>query len=150
MGITDSAALRGWRTTSVGLRGWLHVPPNPKKVAERMSGLERYLASAKLTPVTRALLVHLEFVTIHPFVDGNGRLGRLLMNHVLLSAGFPWVTVRSDERLPFFKSIEQAQMKNDGGVCVRFMWHLIEQSAREIQLSTGRTPIQRSIKRKPK
>jgi len=94
-GITDSAALRGWRNSSVGLRGWRHVPPNPKKIPDLIGALERFAARKDLSPITRALLVHLEFVTIHPFTDGNGRLGRLLMNHALLSAGLPWVTIRS-------------------------------------------------------
>lgn len=53
-------------------------------------------------PIGRALLVQLQFVTIHPFMDGNGRLARLLMNRVLLIAGLPWVTIRSGERVPFF------------------------------------------------
>jgi hypothetical protein len=109
-GITDSAALRGWRNSSVGLRGWRHVPPNPKKIPDLIGGLERFADRKDLSPIARALLVHLEFVTIHPFLDGNGRLGRLLMNQVLLGAGLPWVTIRSDERLPFFKAIEQAQV----------------------------------------
>src|SRR5882762_8048315 len=102
-GITDSAALRGWRNSSVGLRGWRYVPPNPKKIPDLIGGFERFIAREDLNPLARAMLTQLEFVTIHPFLDGNGRLGRLLMNHSLLSAGYPWVTVRSDERMPFFQ-----------------------------------------------
>jgi Fic family protein len=88
--------------------------------------------SAGFGPIACALLVHLEFVTIHPFMDGNGRLGRLLMNQVLLSAGLPWVTIRSDERVPFFKGIEQAQVDGDAKSFIRFVWHLIQQSATEL------------------
>jgi len=132
-GITDSAALRGWRNSSVGLRGWRHVPPNPKKIRDLIGGLERFAARENLSPIARALLVHLEFVTIHPFLDGNGRLGRLLMNHVLLSAGLPWVTIRSDERVPFFKAIEQAQVDGDATSFIQFVWHLIRQSAMDLR-----------------
>lgn len=132
-GITDTAALRGWRSSSVGLRGWLHVPPNPKKIPDLIGGLERFSARTDLGTIARALLVHLELVTIHPFLDGNGRVGRLLMNHVLLSAGFPWTTVRSDERVPFFKAIERAQVTGDTGPFVRFMWHLILESVKDQQ-----------------
>jgi len=132
-GITDSAALRGWRNSSVGLRGWRHVPPNPKKIPDLIGGLERFAARMDLSPIGRALLVHLEFVTIHPFMDGNGRLGRLLMNHVLLSAGLPWVIIRSDERMPFFRAIESAQVDGDAIAFIRFVWHLIQQSAMDLQ-----------------
>lgn len=131
-GITDSAALRGWRTVSVGLRGWRHVPPNPKKIPDLIGGLERFIAQEHLSAVTRALLVHLEFVTIHPFLDGNGRLGRLLTNYVLLGAGLPWVTVRSDERTPFFKSIERAQVDGDTTPFAQFLWHLVRHAVKEL------------------
>lgn len=132
-GITDSAALRGWRAASVGLRGWRYVPPNPKKIPDLIGGLERFAASKDLDPITRALLVHLEFVTIHPFMDGNGRLGRLLMNHALLSAGLPWVTIRSDERVPFFRAIERAQVDAEATPFIEFVWHLIRQAVSEVR-----------------
>ena len=132
-GITDTAALRGWRTGSVGLRGWRYVPPNHKKLADLVAGLERFAARKDLDPITRALLVHLEFVTIHPFMDGNGRLGRLLMNHALLSVGLPWVTIRSDERVPFFRAIERAQVEEDAAPFVEFVWHLIRQVVRQLE-----------------
>ena len=82
-GITDSAALRGWRNSSVGLRGWRYIPPNPKKIPDLIGGLERFATKKDLSPIARALLVHLEFVTIHPFTDGNGRLGRLFVWHAV-------------------------------------------------------------------
>ena len=132
VGITDAPALRGWRTGSVGLRGWRYVPPNAKKIPDLIQGLERFAARADLDPITRALLVHLEFVTIHPFMDGNGRLGRLLMNYALLSGGLPWVTIRSDERLPFFRAIERAQVDGEASSFIEFIWHLIREAVRDI------------------
>lgn len=132
-GITEPSSLRAWRNTSVSLRGWRHVPPNPKKITDLIAGLERFSARQDLSPIARALLVHLEFVTIHPFMDGNGRLGRLLMNHVLLSAGHPWVTIRSDERVPFFRAIERAQVDGEASAFIRFLWHLIRQSGTELR-----------------
>jgi Fic family protein len=132
-GITDAAALRGWRVITVGLRGWRYVPPNPKKIPDLIGGLERFAARKDLDPIARALLVHLEFVTIHPFMDGNGRLGRLLMNYALLSAGLPWVTIRNDERLPFFRAIEQAQVDDRTVRFIEFVWHLIREAARQLE-----------------
>jgi Fic family protein len=66
-------------------------------------------------------------------MDGNGRLGRLLMNYVLLGAGHPWVTVLADERIPFFKSIEQAQLGGSVKPFAEFLWHLIGQSSLDLQ-----------------
>lgn len=141
-GFTDTAALRGWRQDRVGLQGWRYVPPNAKKVPDLIGGLERFAARNDLDPVVRALLVHLEFVTIHPFMDGNGRIGRLLMNHALLTAGIPWVTIRSDERVPFFRSIEKAQVDDEAGPFVEFLWHLVRQVVRELE--SRKTPRTRS------
>jgi Fic family protein len=100
------------------------------------------------SPIGRALLVHLEFVTIHPFIDGNRRLARLLMNHVLLSAGLPWVTIRSDERLPFFRAIEQGQVDSDVVPFIRFVWHLIQQSAIDLQRKQSRGKTARKTPRR--
>jgi Fic family protein len=134
----------------VGLRGWRHVPPNPRKIPDLIGGLERFAVRKNLAPIGRALLVHLEFVTIHPFMDGNGRLGRLLMNHVLLSAGLPWVTIRSDERMPFFRAIETAQVDGDAMPFIRFVWHLIQQSAMDLQRKLGRGKTTRKkVRRRP-
>lgn len=141
-GLADTAALRGWRQDRVGLRGWRHVPPNAKKVPDLIGGLERFAARNDLVAVTRALLVHLEFVTIHPFLDGNGHLGRLLMNHALLTSGLPWVTIRSDERVPFFRSVEKAQVDDEPGPFVEFLWHLIRQAVQDLE--SRKTPRTRS------
>jgi hypothetical protein len=152
-GITDAPALRGWRTGSVSLRGWRYVPPNPKKIPDLIQGLERFAERAELDAITRALLVHLEFVTIHPFMDGNGRLGRLLMNYALLNGGLPWVTIRSDERVPFFRAIERAQVDGEASSFIEFMWHLIRQAVRDIgiraesQRPGRRTPAARRARR---
>ena len=131
-GITDTAALRGWREGPVQLHGWRHVPPNAKKIPDLIGGWERFASRSELNPITRALLVHLEFVSIHSFTDGNGRLGRLLMNHALLSAGLPWVTIRSDERIPFFRSIERAQVDADTRPFIEFVWHLVQQAIKAL------------------
>lgn len=89
-------------------------------------------ASRRARMRLRALLVHLELVTIHPFMDGNGRLGRLLMNYALLSEGVPWVTIRSDERVPFFRAIERAHVDDQASSFIEFMWHLVREAVRNI------------------
>jgi Fic family protein len=131
-GIIDTPALRRWRENRVGLNNWRYVPPNWKKIPDLIGGFEQFTSRDDLGPIARAVLVHLEFVTIHPFMDGNGRLGRLLMNYALLSAGLPWVTIRSDERMPFFRAIERAQVEGDARAFIEFLWHLVRQAIREL------------------
>jgi hypothetical protein len=138
-GIVEASDLRGWRKDPVALAGWMHVPPNYVKVPELMRGLDEFAARTDLDPIQRTLLVHLEFVTIHPFHDGNGRIGRLLGNLSLLSSGLPWVTIRADERMPFFRSIEQAQVFNNTVPFISFIWHLIKQSVSELASKHGRS-----------
>jgi len=60
-----------------------HVPPPPELIAEAMDDLLRFLRSTKLDPVTQAAIAHAQFETIHPFADGNGRIGRILIGWVL-------------------------------------------------------------------
>jgi Fic family protein len=92
--------------------------------------------------------VHLEFVAIHPFLDSNGRLGRLLLNLVVLEAGLPWLTVRADERTPFFRAIERAQVDQDTEPYVRFLWHLLRQAATDLKGQTRRVAPGRRAPRK--
>jgi hypothetical protein len=131
-GIVEASDLRVWRTIRVGLKGWQHVPPNHVKLPDLMDEFEAFASRTDITDIQRALLVQLEFVTIHPFFDGNGRLGRLLTNHALLSAGWPWITVPSDERLPFFRAMEEAQVSGGTDRFISFLWRHIKQANADI------------------
>jgi hypothetical protein len=72
------------------------------------------------------------------------------VNHVLLSAGLPWVTIRSDERVSFFKAIEHAQVDGDAVPFIRFVWHLIQQSAMDLQRKRSRrNPARKTPRRRP-
>lgn len=131
-GFVDAGGLRSWRTSNVSLRGWRHVPPNHRKLRDLLVGLERYATRTDVDRAVRAFVIHLEFVTIHPFLDGNGRLGRLLMNLELLRGGLPWVTVRADERIPFFRAIERAQVDGDCSEYAKFLWLAVLNARREM------------------
>jgi Fic family protein len=120
-GIVRPADLRGWRTRPAFLRGSRYVPPGPDKVPALMRALCERLANLKLTPAQRAVLVHWGFETIHPFADGNGRVGRLLLNLVLGAEGVPWVTIRAEERPVYFGALERAQADGDILPWARFL-----------------------------
>ncbi|SOD03425.1 Fic/DOC family protein [bacterium JGI 053] len=112
-GIVSPELLRGWRTEPAYLRGHLYVPPGPEKLPRLMRQYEELVNGVAGHPLARAILAHLEFVTVHPYPDGNGRLARLLMNVALLGGGLPWVTIRNDDRPPYFAALHAAQVEGD-------------------------------------
>jgi len=67
-----------------------------------------YLLEGEKEPAVRAVLGHFLFVYIHPYMDGNGRLGRFLMNLMLVSAGFVWTVIPVQQRDEYMKALEQA------------------------------------------
>ena len=111
-GIVDRITLVGYRNSPVYIRGTMYVPPSYEKVPELMAILEFSMNEIK-KPVIKAILAHYLFVTIHPYTDGNGRTARLLMNYLLLASGYSWVTIRSDQRIEYFKALNTANLDGD-------------------------------------
>lgn len=112
-GIITAENLRGYRSNRAYLRGHPHIPPSPRKVPALMTQFIENINQVSGAPLIRATLAHLDFVTIHPFPDGNGRIARFLMNLALLGEGLPWVTIRNDDRPEYFNSLEKAQVEGD-------------------------------------
>ena len=81
-GIHKPADLAGYRNGPVYIRGSMHVPPNSEAVRDGMSTLFELLEEEELASV-RTVLGHFIFVYIHPYMDGNGRMARFLMNTML-------------------------------------------------------------------
>ena len=99
-GIDDANAGR-YRSIPVRISGSRVVLPNPAKVSALMSEFFRdLLAMAESHPVEIAAEAHYRLVTIHPFIDGNGRTARLLMNLILLQNGYPPALIRTRDRVP--------------------------------------------------
>ncbi|MEZ5214844.1 MAG: Fic family protein [Microbacterium sp.] len=97
-GIRDDAAGR-FRQGDEWVRVGSHLGANPPFVREMVErALERFQSEAPANIIERIAWFHCEFEMIHPFVDGNGRIGRVLMNHQLLRAGMPPVIVRARSR----------------------------------------------------
>lgn len=106
-GILKPADLAGYRNHQVFIRGALHVPPSKEAVRECMPVLFELL-EAETEPQVRAVLGHFIFAYIHPYMDGNGRIARFLMNLMLASAGYVWTVVPVERRTEYMKSLEQA------------------------------------------
>jgi Fic family protein len=98
------------RTVPVRISGSMVVLPNPLKVPTLMEEFMKWLQKQEEDSVTLAAKAHYKLVTIHPFVDGNGRTARLLMNLILMQHGYPPAILSSRERLNYIKSLEKAQL----------------------------------------
>lgn len=97
-----------YRQSQVFIRGAATEPPPPQKVPGRMGKLIEWLGSIQGEhPVKVAADFHFRFVDIHPFIDGNGRTARLLMNLVLLGHGYPIAIIKTEERQAYMKAIEE-------------------------------------------
>ena len=104
-----------YRQLDVKAAGTEHVYPPHYLLPELMAAFIQWLDTAQtsLHPVDYAVEAHYRFVSIHPFRDGNGRTGRLLMNLLLLKAGFPIVTISNRRRQDYINAIALAQSSQD-------------------------------------
>ncbi len=106
----DDANAGHYRSVPVRISGSAVVLPNPRKVPDLMQEFAEWLASDQgLHSVELAAEAHYRLVTIHPFVDGNGRSARLLMNMILLMSGYPAAIIRKRDCLAYIGSLEKSQ-----------------------------------------
>ena len=112
--IDDDNAGR-YRTINVLIAGAEHLPPDALHVPQQMHDFATWHSTAaqRLHPVARAAQVHADFVKIHPFVDGNGRTARLLMNLELLKAGFPAVVLPVEQRLRYYVALDEVHVRGN-------------------------------------
>ena len=90
----------------------MHVPPPKEAVPDLMPAFFDLLKNEE-HPAVRIVLGHFIFVFIHPYVDGNGRIGRFLMNVMMASAGYPWAVVTVDLRDSYMAALEQASVNKN-------------------------------------
>ena len=112
-GIDDDNAGR-YRNHNVIISGAKHRPPQYIKVPELMEKLMmNYDEWDKYHPIIRAALLHGELVKIHPFIDGNGRTSRLIMNMDLMISGYVPVIIKKDNRLKYYEALDKAHTTGD-------------------------------------
>ena len=109
-GIDDTNAGH-YRSVPVRISGSAVILPNPRKVPDLMQDFIKWLSRDQgLHPAHLAAEAHYRLVTIHPFVDGNGRSARLLMNMMLLMSGYPAAIIKKRDRLVYISALEKAQL----------------------------------------
>ncbi len=128
-GILKPADLAGYRNDQVFIRGALHVPLSKEAVRECMPVLFELLEAEK-EPQVRAVLGHFLFVYVHPYMDGNGRLARFLMNLMLASAGYVWTIIPVQRRDEYMKALEQASSLGNISPFAAFVAELAQAQAK--------------------
>jgi Fic family protein len=106
-GLLETYHLAGHRNAPVFIRASRHIPPPPEAVNDAMSALLDTLQSEP-EAIVRAVLGHWLFGFIHPYMDGNGRMARFLMNLMMASGGYPWTIVRLARRKQYLDGLEVA------------------------------------------
>jgi excisionase family DNA binding protein len=91
-----------YRRIPVTIMGAVHEPPQPYLVPVQMEDLVRELLVSKRHAIETCAAFHLKFEGIHPFIDGNGRTGRLLLNLMLMQAGYPPINVKFTDRQRYY------------------------------------------------
>ena len=112
VGLIKAADLAGYRTGPVFIRNSHHVPPSREAVRDMMPLLFQLLTEEK-EPSVRVVLGHFVFVYIHPYFDGNGRMGRFLMNVMLASGCYPWTVIPVERRNAYMEALESASVNRN-------------------------------------
>ncbi|TRM11653.1 Fic family protein [Lentibacillus cibarius] len=117
-----------YRDQQVFISGAKHTPPAPYLIKEQMEKLMNWYEqeTTQMHPVTRGALLHAIFVGIHPFIDGNGRTSRLLLNLELMKNGFPPIVIKVENRLDYYEALNKAHTQKDYD-------HFIQLIAKELE-----------------
>jgi len=107
----------------------MHVPPNSNAVRDAMPVFFEMLTQ-EAEPAVRIVLGHFIFVYIHPYMDGNGRIGRFLMNVMLASGGYPWTVVPLERRDAYMAALEDASVLHNIAPFAEFLAQLVKEGLR--------------------
>ncbi len=124
-GILKAADLAGYRNERVYIRRSMHAPPSHEAVRDAMPAFFDLLRE-ETEPAVRVVLGHFIFVYIHPYMDGNGRMGRFLMNAMLAGGGYPWTVIPLEKRDNYMAALEQASVGRNIIPFTNFLAKLID------------------------
>ncbi len=126
-GILKASDLAGYRNDQVYISRSMHVPLNKDAIRDAMPVLFDLLETES-NPGVRAVLGHFIFVYIHPYMDGNGRIARFLMNVMLASGGYPWTVIPVQARDIYMNALEKASVDGNIVPFVEFLSGLVKKS----------------------
>ena len=134
-GLLQPYHLAGYRNAPVYINGSRHVPPSSTAVVDTMEALFE-LFHQESNAAVRAVLGHFIFVYIHPYRDGNGRIGRFLMNTMLAAGGYPWTVIRVSRKDEYLQALETASV---GGDIRRFAKFIVDEMEISSKAAAGTT-----------
>nr|WP_295924711.1 Fic family protein [uncultured Dyadobacter sp.] len=123
-GLLKASDLAGYRNHQVYIGSSKHVPLSVDAMRDAMPVLFELLQEETHASV-RAVLGHFIFVFIHPYMDGNGRMGRFLMNAMLASGGYPWTVIPFEKREEYMAALESASVQQDIEPFAQFIGYLL-------------------------
>ena len=106
----DIKDTEGYRKVQVFIRGSEHIPPSPEKIPNLMNYFFYNYNNDSQDIFTKIAKYHIEFETIHPFEDGNGRTGRILLNYELLKNDLPPVVITKEDRVKYFEFLKDSNV----------------------------------------
>ena len=124
-GLLRPADLAGYRDGRVYIRQSRHVPLNRDAVRDAMPAFFDLLCE-ETDPAVRVVLGHFVFVYIHPYMDGNGRMGRFLMNLMMAAGGYPWTVIPVADRNAYMAALEKASVGEDIGPFAELLAALVQ------------------------
>lgn len=125
VGLLKSSDLAGYRRGQVFIRGSMHVPMKREAVPDSMTTFFDLLREEE-NPAVRVVLGHFFFVNIHPYMDGNGRIGRFLMNVMMASGGYPWTVIPMEKRDDYMSALEEASVRHNIAPFAEFLGSMID------------------------
>lgn len=136
--LADKREDRGvYRRVPVRIMGAAHEPPQPYLIQPRMEQLLERYTSYDGHIVTRLAWFHLEFERIHPFIDGNGRTGRLLVNLELMKAGYPPIDIKFADRLAYYQAFDDYHLTQSLAAMEKlFAGYLLERLEQYLRMLT--------------
>ncbi|MBY7142135.1 Fic family protein [Virgibacillus sp. NKC19-3] len=117
-----------YRNKNVLIAGAEHIPPDALKVQEKMDELFVWYRNEAqhFHPVKRATLLHSYFVKIYPFIDGNGRTARLLLNLELMMSGYVPIVIKNDQRADYYQILDKAHTTGDNSDFIMFVGNILQ------------------------
>lgn len=132
-GTENSDSAGAYRRVPVTIIGATHKTTPPFLIQKDMEDLliwHNEALAKEMNPVTRAALLHTKFVRIHPFIDGNGRTARLLLNTELLKAGYPMAIIKKEDRAEYYDALESVGWLEDFSKIVAFIQENVKETAK--------------------
>ena len=134
VGLLKASDLAGYRNSQVYISQSKHTPINKEGVRDVMPLLFELMENEKEASV-RTVLGHFIFVYTHPYMDGNGRMGRFLMNTMLASGGYPWTVIPVEERDKYMNALESASLTLNIKPFAEYLAYLVDAGLKGVPIA---------------